>query len=446
MYRILLTATLLFTFPATTPCQEKSLTMEACMLYGIENSPAVKKQQYINDTYKAEYISSITSFLPSISTGLSATYNYGRSLDEDNIYQDKSSFSNRYNGEVSLPVFTGGILVNEWRKAKINRKLGVNDIQKEKDELAIKIMAAYVDAVYYKGTVTFAEEKLHESNRLLYKTNRMEELGLKGRADIAQMEAQVAADDYTFTRYANLYNMALATLKELMNYPSDQVLAIDTSITAQSYLLENESLEDIYHAAKETNPAALQADYQLQAYKMQHLIEKGRLLPAVSFIAGINTEYFEDLKFDYTGEKPLASFKSQFKDKMGEYVAISINIPLFNGLNRITNVRRAGNNVRMAIENRTQIHRQLETSIEKALLERGGYAKETVQMEKKVASEEYAYQVTLRKYEEGLTSPLDLQTSSNILIQSRADLLQKKLMYFIKCKEVDYYKGKPLIN
>ena len=41
-------------------------------------------------------------------------------------------------------------------------------------------------------------------------------------------------------------------------------------------------------------------------------------------------------------------------------------------------------------------------------------------------------------------SPIDVRTSSATLLTSRADLLQKKLMYIIKCKLVDYYKGKPL--
>jgi len=65
-------------------------------------------------------------------------------------------------------------------------------------------------------------------------------------------------------------------------------------------------------------------------------------------------------------------------------------------------------------------------------------------MQKKVKSDALAYQVTSRKYEEGLMSPIDVQTSAATLLQSRADLLQKKLMYQMKCKLVDYYKGKPL--
>ena len=67
-------------------------------------------------------------------------------------------------------------------------------------------------------------------------------------------------------------------------------------------------------------------------------------------------------------------------------------------------------------------------------------------MEKKVKSDALSYQVTLRKYEEGLMSPLDVQTNATALLNSKADLLQKRLLYMIKCRQVDYYKGRPLIT
>ena len=79
--------------------------------------------------------------------------------------------------------------------AKANRQLGMNDIQKEKDDLAINTMQAFMDVVYYQGTVKLAAEQLEENSRILYKTRRQEELGLKGKADVAQIEAQVAAND-----------------------------------------------------------------------------------------------------------------------------------------------------------------------------------------------------------------------------------------------------------
>ena len=37
-------------------------------------------------------------------------------------------------------------------------------------------------------------------------------------------------------------------------------------------------------------------------------------------------------------------------------------------------------------------------------------------------------------------SPLDVQTNATILLNSKADLLQKRLLYVMKCRQVDYYK------
>lgn len=101
--------------------------------------------------------------------------------------------------------------------------------------------------------------------------------------------------------------------------------------------------------------------------------------------------------------------------------------------------------MRIARETRTEVFRQLQTAVEQSVLDREGYAKEAIQMDKKVKSDELAYRVTLRKYE-GLMSTLDVQTSANTLLESKANLLQKRLMYLLKSKLVDYYKGKPLIN
>ena len=326
--------------------------------------------------------------------------------------------------------------------AKANRQLGMNDVQKEKDDLAINTMQAFMDVVYYQGTVKLAAEQLEENSRILYRTRRQEELGLKGKADVAQIEAQVAANDYNLTHQQNLLNTAILTLKQNMNFPSDMELDVDTMLLDKSYATMLESVEEIYDYASDNDPTALQAQLQLKSSKMQYLMAKGRMLPSISFSAGISTNYYENLK----AEQAPTAFGSQFKNNRGEYISFNLSFPLFNGLDRLTNLRKARNNMRIAQEQQTEVLRQLQTAIEQAILDREGYAKETIQMEKKAQADEIAYQVTLRKFEEGLMSPIDLQTSANTLLLSKADLLQRKLMYLLKCKLVDYYKGKPLFD
>ncbi len=441
MKHIVLTTVFSVSLMASAQTQNKVWSLDDCMQYAVENSPSVKKQIYTANTYKAEQDAAVASFFPSVSLGTSITYNYGRSIDpETNTYNNVSTFDNSYSTSLQIPLFTGGQLINQWLQAKSNRKMGLNDVQKAKDDLALQTMQFFMDAVYYYGTIRMAEEKLRESDALLLQTKRQAELGIKSQADVAEFEAQRATDDYTLTHQQNLYNAAMVQLKESMNFPADSVLAIDTVVPNLVLLPEVENVAEIFDYASANNPTALQADYQWKQTKYQYRISKGALLPTIYFQAGVSTNYFKSLD----GESQALPFSEQFSNNRGEYLGFSLSFPLFDGLSRITNMRTARNNMRIAEETKTEVLRQLRTAVEQAVLDRRGYAKETIQMQKKVESDAIAYKVTTRKYEEGLMSPIDVRTSSATLLTSRADLLNKKLMYIMKCKLVDYYKGKPL--
>ena len=421
--------------------QEKSWSLDDCMHYAANNGHSVKKQMHQADSYKAERNAAVASFFPSVNASIGAQYNYGRTIDpETNTYNDVSTFNNNYNGSLSIPLFTGGQLINQWLMSKSNRKMGINDVEKAKEDLALQTMQYFLDAVYYKGTIKMAQEKLEESNRTLYKTRRQAELGQKGRADVAQFEAQAAADDYSLTHQTNLYNSAMVKLKEVMNYPADSILTLDTVVPALNYLPAMENVAEIFDYASNNNTTALQADYQLKQSKYEYRIYKGRLLPSIYFNAGINTNYFKNLSSESKG----TPFSEQFTNNRGEYIGFSLSFPIFDGLSKVTNLRKARNNMRIAEETKSEVLRQLHTAIEQSVLDCQGYAKETIQMQKKVDSDKIAYEITKRKYEEGLMSPIDVQNSASTLLSSKADLLQKKLLYLMKCKLVDYYKGTPL--
>ena len=70
--------------------------------------------------------------------------------------------------------------------------------------------------------------------------------------------------------------------------------------------------------------------------------------------------------------------------------------------------------------------------------------KETEKMRLKVTSDSIATRLTVRKYEEGLASSVDVQTQSVTLLQSRAQLLQCRLNCMYKTRMMNYYQGKPL--
>ena len=78
------------------------------------------------------------------------------------------------------------------------------------------------------------------------------------------------------------------------------------------------------------------------------------------------------------------------------------------------------------------------------MADRQGYAMEILALEAKTDADLEAYTLNRRKFEEGLLSMIDLQISANTYYASRVSLLQKQMLYILKTKLVDYYKGEPL--
>ena len=92
-----------------------------------------------------------------------------------------------------------------------------------------------------------------------------------------------------------------------------------------------------------------------------------------------------------------------------------------------------------------EAYEQKQTELEKlsreAWLDWQGYLKQTAQMEKKVEADSLAYQLTYHQYGEGLSTAIDLHATSAQLLNSKATLLQCRLMAMVKEQLVRYYQG-----
>lgn len=347
--------------------------------------------------------------------------------------------------EASIPIFRGGSLINQVRKSKANLLLGKAALQEARDNTALETFQAYIDALYYYGTTRLAKQKLAESDSLLYKTRRQETLGLKGMADVAQMEAQQASDAYNLTHQQNLYETAMLTLKQKMNFPIEEALLLDTCLLEQSTLeqeqLTIEHADNVFRLALNCNPVLKQVEMQKQSANMDRKISWSSFVPSISLYGGISSSYYKELH--QTGYPP---FHTQFENNFGSYFGISMSIPIFNRLSGIANMRQARNNYRIATEQYEAQKEELQKLVQQAVQDRESYLKESIQMEKKVASDSLAYHVTRRKYEEGLMTSLDVQNNAATLLESQTGLLQSKLTYLMKCRLVDYYKGQDIIR
>lgn len=430
-------------FSGNILAQTQSWDMDDCMSFAVSNSSKIKIQELVNRNYKEDKKASVGALFPSINAGVGVNSNFGRSIDpETNTYSNISNFSNAYEIGGSMALFQAGALLNAIKVSKVTALMGIEEKQRKMDDISIQTMQAFADYLYYIECVKLSDEKLKQSEQLLYKTKRMETMGLKSQADVAQIEAQVAADDYTLTRQFNLKEQSLLTLKQIMNYPLRDSLAVDTNLTIPLYLPDDRSHEELYKAARFWNPTAKVAEMKVMESELQTKMARAKLFPTLTLNGGINTRFYENLK-DWG---KLSSFGPQFRNNLGEWVGVSLNIPIFNGLSKRSSLDKAKNNARIAKVEYDETLRQLEVEIEKVMQDCEGLTKEFEQINRKVDADQQAFLVTSRKYEKGLLSVFDLQTSANTLLQSKVSKLQIQMNYLIKKRLADYYSGKPLIN
>ena len=428
----------------------QSWSLDDCMKYAVEHATEVKREVVNARQRKQDYQHAVAGFLPTVSGGVQGQYAWGRNIDpETNTYNNVTTFNNYYQLYAELNVFDGFATINALKQAKLSRDYSATAMQKIQDDRAIDVMQKYVDAAYAEASIQIASEKLNESKRMLAKMKRLYELGEKGRPDVVQMESQVAEDEYNLTHQENVAKQSLLALKSAMNFPVDEELKIqikeeqNLKLTSDNKEVPESGVnyETVYQGFQNISPDLKSAEYEVERARYDYKIAKGRLLPSLSLGGGISTNYYKNLsqKGQYDG------FASQFRNNQGEYLALTLSIPIYNS-DRWHSVKKARNDWQLAQVNLEETRRKLHDQIAQAVMDAEGYAKELHQMQKKVASDSLAYHMSSRKFEEGMLSTFDLHTAAQTLLESRIKELQMQMLLIIKQRLVAYYQGENLIK
>ena len=401
------------------------------MKFAVEHNHEVNIQALQLDNLRADRVRAVGAFLPSAGASIGGQYNFGRAIDpETNTYTNVNTFYNGYQVYAALPVFDGFSRLHALRAARASVLMGQSLLRQQQDETALAVLQAYTSALYYQGTIAMAREKVEETALLLKQTRLLEEVGRKSAADVAQVESQAAEAEYHLTQQQNLYESASLELKKVMAWPLASDLVIDADVSA---LPPTDSVD----YSLSPRHASLEAS-RLQTDVARHEWHQARsaLYPSVSLNVGMSTTYYKTLR-----SSTATPFSEQFRNNRGEYIGATLSIPLFNRLQSVNGIRRARNNYRIACETYKEKQLELEKLSREAWQDWHAYRTQTTQMVHKVEADSIAYQLTKRQFEEGLSTAIDLRSTSAQLLQSKATLLQCRLMAMVKEKLVRYYKG-----
>ncbi len=428
-----------------TNSTSRVMTLDDCMSYAIANSNRTHQQATLTKNAALDFTGSWLKHLPSLSGNINANSNFGRGIDPaTNSYVNTTTFSNGVGVGGSIPIFYGMRYLNQTRSAKVAKLKGEKQLERTKDEVAELTMAAYAEVVYSDELLGLCMQRVESYKIQERKMSRMVELGSGSEADLAQIRATLASEEYNAIAARNALELSVVKLKDCMNFPLEDSLKIEPKIGEASLFEPEQSTDELVEFAAENNLKAVMGQQTFDINKFDLKIAKGSYYPSVYASGGISSSYYTRL--DGASGSNFDPWAVQLKNNIGEYAGVSMSIPIFSGLSTRLNVHKAKNNFEQAKRDLDQTLRELQSEIRRAVLELESSEKQWYQGVRNVEYQRIANDAARRKYEQGLLSIIELQTSDSQLFAAEIELRNAYLRYQLKVREVNYYKGVPYVN
>jgi outer membrane protein len=325
-----------------------------------------------------------------------------------------------------------GAMIANWRGEELLRLT--------RDYVAEESMLAYAEVVYYTELVALYQQRIENYKTEEKRMARLLELGGGSSADLAQIRATLASEEYTAVAAKNNMEISLVKLKDCMNFPLEETLVIVPKIEDTSLQMEAQTSAEIIDYALCAHPTALIGKYNLNYQKRSLAMTRGLYYPSISLNGGISTGYFTSTSSTYD------PYFTQYKNNLGEWIGLNVSVPIFNGLDYRLRVSKAKNNLKQAQRDYDETLRTLSSEIRQTMMELEAYESQWLHAQKNVAYQQIANQANKRRYEDGTLSIIELQTSDNHLLLSEIELRNAYLRHQIKVREMNYYKGVPYVR
>lgn len=408
------------------------MTLNDCLIYARDHAHKNRIRRLEIDRASANVRLTTSSLLPNLSMYANGNMSFGRNIDpETNTYDNKQTLSTGLGLQLSMPIFDGLVNINNLKAARVAREKIKQTAQIDQDAVSMEVIKAFYQVSYCKSMVSQMEEQLNRDQNDLKATERGEELGTKSGADVAELKALVAADEFELLNQQNLLAKAYLNLRSLMGMElSEEPLELE-----ETDIEESSGIFRKHPKIAEAELAVKESEYDLKA-------AKGGYSPAISLSGGISTSYYKMINTNTV----YPSFKNQFHDNMGEYIGLSFSFPLFNGLSTSNRVKMASVLLKEKEINLEQTIYELEKETKEAELDYSSSEDELRAAQRRYEAEDVAFKATRRKYELGQASAIDLYTSISKLAAAKAGVEGKRIQKIINYITLRYCRGEKLIK
>ncbi len=426
--------------------ENTTITLQEAIEIALENNYQLKIAE--NDLGLAEYriTSSKADFLPSITSNLNYSIQQGQQfLPEQLKFIDVTStaFSGRISA--SVPIFNGFANILNLRASVSSKLSSEENLNRIKENIIFDTATKYLQVLLNKKLLEDALQNLETSRKVLEETAAQVEVGARPSVDKHNQEATVANNEFTVTQRENSLQMAeLQLIRALQIDPLKEydfvVPHIDLDSIQKSDLAKSD-LKDLINTALTSRSDLKSAEFNIQSLRYNLERTRNNLYPQLSGSLGLSSSYSDQARDPITREP--ASFHDQFfEQRINKSLGLSLNFPIFNNWNRMTQIQTAKVNLKNAELRFENTNLQVVQEVTQAHNDFYSYTKQLEAAEKSLVAAEKAFETQQERYNVGASTLLELTQAQTQYYAAQSSHTSALYNLIFQDKLLDYFIGK----
>ena len=427
MKRLILFCLMLAAADMALEGQTRTLGLDDCIGLALQRNPEILLGRIACDKSRTELLQSEAELLPTLNLYANQYYNWGRSVDMQELVIVKNRLTRQTSGSVgaSFSLFDGFTSINTVRLKRQLLLAEGDNARRIEAEVKAEVARAYLGNILARLEHSRLGESLKAMEGQAARLTLEVEAGSATRSGILEMEAKMAEIQSQIADASARENMQLVKLKALTG--CGESFATDTLLPPPA----SEPPAEGIHALADAMPAVAAARHNLKAAELALKVAKGSLLPSLSVSAAYGTYYSDAAE---------ATFRQQLENNHNPSISLGLSVPIFNAGKGAAAVAAARADLSAS---RIQLQQALDQSKnELAQLEQDCRTLH-VQLLAAICSEELylkRFECATAEYESGTISTSEWIDACEDLARSRCALAQAWCKYLFQKKIMEFYE------
>lgn len=330
----------------------------------------------------------------------------------------KNTYNGSYGVSASMPLYDGGKIKNNIALNELNSRIPQLDVSTAELSIEEQITRAYIQILYSDEAIVQDDEQIALSQAQVDRAQALFKAGLLNRADVAQLESQLANDRYQRVADETTRSDYMLQLKQLLELDGDTTLVIADPTVTTDALAPLPIKTNVYAAALDARPEVKAQLLALDRSVLDEKIARAGRLPQINLSAGLNT----------SNSSGNGNMFTQLKEQWSNVIGVSISIPLYDRGKTSNAIARARLEREQAELSLQETRKSLWKSIETYHLNATSAQQRYLAAQQREKAARTSYELTSEQFRLGLKNIVELQTDKTALSNAVQQTLQAKYM------------------